>query len=463
MQLDFFTITENATLKEALHQIELNHHGMIFITNENLAVVALATDGDIRRFLINGGSLNDSIKLCSNSNFVYELSETSRELLLKKLDHRIRIIPLLDEEKRLTGIASRDHLPCTKESPVYARARAPVRISFGGGGSDLTHYFSGHDIGAVINTTISLYSHATLKIRNDEKIFIYSHDLQDSLKAENLHNAVSDKGKFGLIQALLRAINPDFGFELYLHSDFPMNSGLGGSSVVCAAVLGCFNQFRRDQWNSHELAEIAYQAERHYLGIDGGWQDQYAAVFGGFNFMEFRMEQNIVHPLRIHKETLLELEESLILCDTGETHDSGIIHQDQRNKMSTSLIRDLVKSNVALSYEMRNNLLRGKLIQFGELLNSAWHFKRQFSEKISSPKLEKIYDEAIHNGAIGGKLLGAGGGGFFLFYVPPFKKHKLLSHFNQCSLKTRPFRFEPNGMQSWKVRESGNCSEAVLS
>jgi D-glycero-alpha-D-manno-heptose-7-phosphate kinase len=260
----------------------------------------------------------------------------------------------------------------------------------------------------------------------------------------------------------LRAVRPEFGFELFLHSDFPMSSGLGGSAVVSASILGCFNQFRRDQWDLHELAEIAYQAERHYLGVAGGWQDQYATVFGGFNFMEFRMDQNIVHPLRIHPDTLLELEECLILCDTGTTHDSGDIHQDQRQQMAAVHVRDMVETNVRLSYEMRNDLLRGRLRQFGQSLDKAWQFKRQFSEKISSSRLDQIHAEAKSNGAIGGKLLGAGGGGFFLFYAPPYRKHQLIAHLEASGLKIRPFRFEPQGLQAWTVRECRNHLESEV-
>jgi D-glycero-alpha-D-manno-heptose-7-phosphate kinase len=432
---------------------------MIFVTDATGSVTGLATDGDIRRCLLEGGSLDDAIGRCANPDFVWEKPDTPRELLLKKLDHRIRVIPLLDDSRCLVGIVSRDHLPVQAEGAVYARARAPVRISFGGGGSDLTHYFSGNEGGAVINTTISLYSHATLRIREDAQIIIRSLDLGETMQADDLPAALAQTSRFRLIQALLRAINPDFGFELFLHSDFPMSSGLGGSAVVSASVLGCFNQFRRDQWDLHELAEIAYQAERHYLGVAGGWQDQYATVFGGFNFMEFRMDQNIVHPLRIHHDTLLELEESLVLCDTGTTHDSGDIHQDQRQQMATAHVRDMVETNVRLSYDMRNDLLRGRLLQFGQSLDKAWQFKRQFSDKISTSRLDHIYAEAKENGAIGGKLLGAGGGGFFLFYAPPFRKHELITHLEASGLKIRPFRFEPHGLQAWTVRECRNHQE----
>ena len=462
MQLDIFLIAKTASLRDALQRIEENHHGTIFVTDENAAVTGIATDGDIRRCLLEGGSLDDAIVHCANTDFVWEQPATPRELLLKKLDQRIRVIPLLDASRCLVGVVSRDHLPVQAESAVYSRARAPVRISFGGGGSDITHYFSGTEGGAVINTTISLYSHATLRIREDGRVIIRSLDLGEAMQADDLPAALAKPSRFGLIQALLRAINPDFGFELFLHSDFPMSSGLGGSAAVSASVLGCFNQFRRDQWDLHELAEIAYQAERHFLGVAGGWQDQYATIFGGFNFMEFRTDQNIVHPLRIHHDTLLELEESLVLCDTDTTHDSDHIHEDQQQQMASIHVRDTVETNVRLSYDMRNDLLRGRLLQFGQSLDKAWQFKRQFSKKISTPRLDQIYAKAKGNGAIGGKLLGAGGGGFFLFYTPPFRKHELITHLKASGLKVRPFRFEPQGLQAWTVRECRNHQEGEI-
>jgi D-glycero-alpha-D-manno-heptose-7-phosphate kinase len=380
--------------------------------------------------------------------------------LIKKIDQKIRLLPLLDSSRRLVGLIGRDHLPLMKEGAIYARARAPVRMSFGGGGSDLTNYFSENPSGAVINATISLYSHATLHIRDDEHIVVSSLDLGDTMRASNLEEALVMSDKFGLIQSLIKIVNPSFGFELFLNSDFPIRSGLGGSAAVSASVLGCFNQFRRDKWDLHELAEISYQAERHSLGIAGGWQDQYATVFGGFNFMEFRMDQNVVHPLRIHPDILSELEESLILCDTGIMHDSGTIHRDQSHKLESSKIVKLVERNVELSYVMRNHLLRGRLNQFGESLNQAWLLKRGVSDKVSTSHLDRIYENAKANGAIGGKLLGAGGGGFFLFFVSPNKKHELIRHLRSSNLNVRPFCFESKGLNSWTVREfEERCEE----
>ncbi len=451
MKIEHFLIDGNSSIKDALTKIDRNSFGIIFSKRKSGEVYGVATDGDIRRSLIAGLGLDDKLDKCINKKFYWENENVSRESLIKKLDHKIKVIPILDSKMHLIDVITKENLPEIIERPVYARSKSPVRISFGGGGSDLTHYFS-NGIGAVINATVSFYSHATLRIRTDEKIVIHSLDLKASLNADNLEDFLYMKGEFGLIQAVIKTINPDFGFELDLHSDFPMSSGLGGSAVVAAAILGCFNQFRKDQWSLHELSELAYQAERLHQGVEGGWQDQYATIFGGFNFIEFKMDQNIVHPLRIPQEILLELEESLILCNTGIQHNSGNIHKDQRNEMRSKDKQKLVQKNVDLCYKLRNQLLRGLLMEFGKSLDSAWKFKRNLSNEISNPHLDDIYNKALENGAIGGKLLGAGGGGFFLFFVPPSSKYLLLSHLEKEGLQVSPFRFESEGLKSWKVR-----------
>lgn len=452
MNLKDFLIFQDASIKEALQAIEENAHGVIFIVDKFDSVFGIATDGDIRRKLLDDINLESSISLCANTDFYWANESVSRESLIKKLDEKLKIIPILGEDNKLIDIVTNDSLPTLDEEAIYVRSKSPVRISFGGGGSDLTHYFSG-DIGAVINTTISFYSHATLRIRADKKILINSLDLKDSIQANNFEELMKPKEGFGLIQAVIKTIAPNFGFELDLYSDFPMSSGLGGSAVVASSILGCFNELRQDHWDLHELAELAYQAERLYQGIEGGWQDQYATVFGGFNFMEFKMEQNLVHPLRLSKKNLLELEESLILCDTNTTHNSGNIHSDQREQMKNQEIKKLVQANVKLCFEMRDQLLRGRLNEFGRSLNKAWKFKRELSSQISNNKLDQIYDDALKNGAIGGKLLGAGGGGYFIFFVSHAKKLALIEHLNRNGLHPRPFRFESKGLQSWKVRE----------
>lgn len=453
MKLDDFVIGKSASIKEALSKIELNHKGFILIQDLNQDIIGIATDGDIRRKLVNNVSLGDSVLICTNYNFVKAKPDTPREMLLKQLDHKIKFIPILDDFNKLVSIVTRDFIPEKEEKKVFARAKSPVRISFGGGGSDISTYFA-ENKAAVINATISLYSHATLKIREDLRICIDSLDLNDKIEFEDINQLNEYKGKFSLIISVIRAINPSFGFELFLYSDFPMSSGLGGSAVVTSSILGCFNQFRNDMWDKHDIAEIAFQSERLHMGIAGGWQDQYATVFGGVNFMEFNSDQNIITPIRLNCETIVELEESLLLCYTGVTHDSGNIHNDQKEQTKNVSVKDRIQSNVDLTFEMRNHLLRGRLNDFGKCIHKAWELKRGFSSKISNPWLDDIYNGAIQNGAIGGKILGAGGGGYFLFYVPAFERNKLMNWVQTKGMICTTFVFENQGLQSWKVREN---------
>jgi D-glycero-alpha-D-manno-heptose-7-phosphate kinase len=448
-----FIINESSTIKQVLIKIDENKGGFVLVCDSNEAIIGLVTDGDLRSKISEGISIEEQISNFVNREFVWANPNTPREVILKKLDNSIRFIPLLDDDRKLIDIVTRYHLPLAKEEKIYARAKAPVRVSFGGGGSDLTHYFLESN-GAVINSTISLYCHTTLFLREDNEINIYSHDLKENFHAMNFKIAIENMGNFRLILSVIKILKPDYGFDLFIQSDFPIGSGLGGSAVVASSILGCFNEFRRDKWDLYEIAELAYQAERLYLDIAGGWQDQYATVFGGFNFMEFSAEQNIIQPLRIATESILELEECLVLCDTGTTHDSGNIHNDQKKEMSNTDIRNLVQENVKLTYEIRNQLLRSYMNDFGKSLDKAWNLKKRFSSQISNSELDVIYHTAIQSGALGGKLLGAGGGGFFLFYVPAQFKHKVIDSLKNLGKNIRPFRFEEKGLQTWTVREN---------
>lgn len=453
MKSDRFLINKKESLEKALQLIDQNKTGIIFVVNDKNIVVGVATDGDIRRSILNGAKLEDEIKDICNNKFISCHIDTPREIIIKKLDSEVAVIPILDDEGKLKNVISRNDYPLAPEQGFYAQSRAPVRISFSGGGSDLTHFFDKQN-GAVINTAISIYSHATLIKRNDKKIIIHSLDLNEKLLADDLNDAINQTGNFGLILSVVKLVNPSFGFELSIYSDFPMKSGLGGSATIAAAILECFNQFRIFPWNLYEMSELAFQAERLDLGVAGGWQDQYASVFGGFNFLEFRKDTNIIHQLKIQKNILLRLEECLLLCDTGIMHESGNIHSDQKNEMKKSDVTDLVKSNVSLCYKMRDQLLRGDLKDFGVSMNKAWHAKRRFSSKISSPELDDIYNNAIENGALGGKLLGAGGGGFFLFFVEPKNRTNLIKYINESGLIPKNFRFEPDGVLGWKVKDN---------
>jgi len=445
------TIAETETIEEAFRRLNANMLGILFAQDTEGRIVGAVTDGDIRRRLLTGASIHGEVGACVNRNFVWARAGGPREQILKLLDQRVHVVPILDTEGRLVDVFSRDLFGLSEESEVFARARSPVRISFSGGGTDLTHYFMDNDGGAVINATIAMYAHATLRRRRDGRIRIYSHDFRCTVEAENLAALGSD-GELALIKSVVRLIKPAYGFDLEVSADFPVGSGLGGSAVVSSAIIGCFNEFRSDQWDRHEIAEMAFQAERLMLNIPGGWQDQYATVFGGFNHMEFSSDQNTIVPLRLDPNIIAELEESLVLCYTGSNHDSGSIHRDQKGQHESSDAVAAAAKQKEVTREIRRHLLRGQLLDCGRLIDEAWHAKRRLSSKISSSELDGIYDLAKANGAVGGKLLGAGGGGYFIFFVRAFERYPLIAALEDKGLRCSRIAFEENGLRTWKSR-----------
>jgi len=448
------TIAESDTIEQAFQRLNANMLGILFARDAQGRVIGAVTDGDIRRRLLTGISIQDEVASCINRNFVWARAGAPREQILKLLDQRVHVVPILDADGRLVDVFSRDLFNLGEESEVFARARSPVRISFSGGGTDLTHYFVDNDGGSVINATIAMYAHATLRRRTDNRIRIYSHDFRCTVEAENLAGLGSE-GELALIKSVIRLIQPTYGFDLDVSADFPVGSGLGGSAVVSSAIIGCFNEFRSDRWDRHEIAEMAFQAERLMLNIPGGWQDQYATVFGGFNHMEFSSEQNTIVPLRLEPNIIAELEESLVLCYTGSNHDSGSIHRDQKQQHETSDAVAAAAKQKEVTREIRHHLLRGQLLECGRLIDEAWHAKRRLSPLISSVQLDAIYDLAKASGAVGGKLLGAGGGGYFIFFVRPFQRYPLIAALEQKGLSCSRIAFEEHGLRTWKSRIPG--------
>jgi len=450
LNLNLYQLPSTSSIQKAMLLIDENKSGFVCLLDNLQKVIGILTDGDIRRYLIKNANVNVQCESIMNAQFVWVSEEASREQVLKLLDHKIHIIPVLSVDKKLVRIISKDVFPLNLEQPFYARSKSPVRISFGGGGTDMTRYFMENG-GAVLNATVRMYSHATLRKRDDMSIKIYSHDLDKVVEAPSL-DQVQDKS-FSLIVSLIKLIKPDFGFELEIGSDFPVGSGLGGSAVVMSAIAGCFNQFRVDTWDNYEIAEICFQAERLHLGVAGGWQDQYATVFGGHNFMEFNHDNNVVHPLRVKDDVIKELEETLILCYTGKLHHSGNIQtQFQKQIQSSDDVQKLIAINKDLTYQMKTHLLKGKIKELGQAVHQSWICKRQFSAGITDHELDAIYSFAMDHGSYGGKLLGAGGGGYFLFFVEPFKKYQLIKQLTQKGYVCSNVNFDDQGLQAWKVR-----------
>jgi len=435
---------------DAIAAIERGPTQIALVVDAEDVLVGVLTNGDIRRFLVGGGQTSTPVHACMNRNFHALPEETSREELLKLFDIGYNAVPLLNEAGKLVEFATPDFFPPAKEVAVLSRARAPVRISFSGGGTDLTYYFMKND-GVVLNTSIALYAHATLIPSAGSEISIISHDIDRQEHYSSLRNLLDSPDK-GLLSSVVSVIRPDYGFDLFVHSDFPVGSGLGGSSAVATSVVAAFNELRLDKWSTYEIAELAFQAERLCFGISGGWQDQYASAFGGFNLIEFDGKRNFVNSLRLEPAISNELEECLILCDTGIEHNSGKIHDQQRQDFVKVDRSQQLLEMTDLCRRMHKHLVRGDLNDFGSSLHEAWKIKHGLSSAISGSTLDRIYNSALEAGALGGKLLGAGGGGFFLFYVQPRHRAAVSATLKALGCTLRTIRFEKEGVTSWRTK-----------
>jgi D-glycero-alpha-D-manno-heptose-7-phosphate kinase len=337
---------------------------------------------------------------------------------------------------------------------MLIRAKAPLRISFSGGGTDVPP-FPQQEGGCVLSSTINHYSYGTLRPREDSQISIESLDYGLAVQF-NAEDKMTYDGKLDLAKAAILKMDgrEGQGFDLFLHSDAPPGSGLGASSAMMVALVGLMKEFRNLPMTDYDVAEHAYIIERRELAIQGGLQDQYAAAFGGFNYIEFLADSVIVNPLKIKPAIVNELQYNLLLCYTGQTRLSANIIEDQVKRYerkeadSLTALRELKH----LTVEMKNLLLRGQLDNFGDLLHHEWEHKKKMSSKISSAHLDEIYDAARKEGVIGGKITGAGGGGYMLLYCRFDRRHKVAEKLTQMGCVVTDFAFEPFGLQTWRVQ-----------
>ncbi len=341
-----------------------------------------------------------------------------------------------------------------KTAPPYlVRVRAPLRVSFAGGGTDVPP-FPEREGGLVLNAAISRYAYGTLRPRSDGDITIESLDFGLELRF-GAGDPITFNGELDLIKAaILRLGNRESqGFDLFLHSTAPPGSGLGASSAMMVALIGLLTEFHGLPLTDYELARSAYVLERKELGLKGGMQDQYAATFGGFNFIEFRGDQVIVNPLRVRADIVKELEQNLLLGYTGVARSSDGIIEDQTSRFEERDSRAMegLRMQKELAVEMKDALLQGHLSTFADLLGSAWEYKKRMSPKISTPFIDEIYSEALKHGALGGKVTGAGGGGYMLFYCDYRSKHKVAEALTRMGVNVADFAFEKEGLSTWRV------------
>lgn len=331
------------------------------------------------------------------------------------------------------------------------RSRAPLRLSFCGGGTDVSPYPEEKG-GVVLSTTIDKYAYASLEPRRDTKFAIHSLDYDFVAKYPHARKIALD-GNLDLIKGVVRAFHPRKGADLYVHSDAPPGSGLGSSSTMAVAVVAALKTWLGKKLSSYEMAELAYRIEREDLKIAGGRQDQYAATFGGFNFIEFHKDSTVVNPLRIAPDTRNELEYRMVLAYLRQTRSSANIIQRQRASYEAGK-REVVRALdalKALTFEMKQTLLLGRIDDFGDLLHEAWLSKKHLDQGITTEPVDVLYDKARKAGAIGGKMPGAGGGGYFVFLCRAHARAKVAQALEDAGAQLVPFAFTQDGVTTWSA------------
>lgn len=340
---------------------------------------------------------------------------------------------------------------------MIIRSKAPLRLGLAGGGTDVAPYSDLHG-GAILNATISLYAYATIVPRQDGKIVFHSIDKNEYIEFESTE-FLPVNGILNLHRGVYNRVVKDFSrkplsFTLSTRVDAPAGSGLGTSSTLVVAILGAFAEWLKLPMGEYDLAKLAYDIERIDLGMAGGKQDQYAATFGGVNFMEFSAnEKVIVNPLRIKDIYLNELAHNLVLFYTQTSRLSSKIIE----KQSANVLNNNQKSIDAMhqlkiqAVMMKEALLMGELDSIGEILDFGWRNKKQMADEITNPLLDDIYETARKNGASGGKISGAGGGGFMIFYCPGQTRSSVIDALSKFGGESKRYDFTSFGLTTWTI------------
>jgi D-glycero-alpha-D-manno-heptose-7-phosphate kinase len=341
-------------------------------------------------------------------------------------------------------------------SPVLSfRARAPLRLGLAGGGTDLSPYCNKYG-GAVLNATISRYAYAHLTFRDDDQLVFSAHDVKQedaiplaaALPIDSgllLHRAVHNRIVREFLHGHARAVT------VTSMVDAPAGSGLGASSALVVALVEAYRAAFGLPLGRYDVARLAFEIERNDAGLAGGRQDQYAASFGGINFMEFLPgDRVIVNPLRVSPPYLHEFEASLTACFTGQSRASAII-QDQVKALTQTDDGALQAMHQlkADAIDMKQALLIGNIQRIAEVLNRSWLAKRRTSRLISNPMLEKVFALGVENGAVAGKVSGAGGGGFVFFISDPEQRYRLIAALNESGYLASSVQFTDAGSEAW--------------
>ena len=337
------------------------------------------------------------------------------------------------------------------------RSKAPLRIGLAGGGTDVSPYSDTYG-GAILNATISLFANASLEIFSEKIIILEALDRNETQQFDWATSLPTD-GTLDLLKGVYNRIQKDFpftinGFRLSTYVDAPAGSGLGTSSTLVVAIVGAFVEMLKLPLGDYDIAHLAYSIERDDLQLAGGKQDQYAATFGGVNYMEFYDgDKVIVNPLRIRTEYMHELANNLLLYFTATSRESATIIKEQvknvneKNEKSIEAMHQLKEQ----SKRMKESLLKGRLNDFGEILDFGFQQKRKMAHNISNSNIEAIYDAAKNAGATGGKISGAGGGGFMIFYCPGNSRYQVIKALNTFGGEIKNYTFTKYGLTTWTI------------
>lgn len=337
------------------------------------------------------------------------------------------------------------------------RSKAPFRIGLAGGGTDVSPY-SDMFGGASLNATISLYAYTTLIPRTDGKIIFRAEDRGEELIFDSA-NELPVTGTLDLQVGVYNRIVKEFkksglSFEIITSMDVASGSGLGTSSTLVTSIIGAFVEWFKLPLGEYDIAQLAYDIERVDLNMAGGKQDQYAATFGGLNFMEFNGGNKvIVNPLRIREELLNELQFNLILYYTETSRESSKIIKTQAGNAQAQKKKPVQAMHVVKeqAFLMKEALLKGELHKIGEILAISWENKKQMAKGISNPLIDDIYSSAINAGATGGKISGAGGGGFMIFYADEANRTSVIEAITQFGGRVKHYEFSKQGLTTWTV------------
>lgn len=343
---------------------------------------------------------------------------------------------------------------------MIIRSKAPLRLGLAGGGSDVSPYSDIYG-GLVLNATINLYAYCTIEETDDGKIHIYAYDAEydevfDSVKALDID------GKAILIKGVYNRVVKDYdlpplSFKITTYNDAPAGSGLGTSSTMVVCILKAFIEWLGLPLGDYELARLAYEIERKDLRLSGGKQDQYAAAFGGFNYMEFlKDDMVIVNPLKIKRWIVDELESSILLYFTGASRSSAAIIDEQKKSTSqgennaVKAMHQIKQSTI----DMKLAILKGDINSFANIVKEGWENKKCMANHITNPMIEEAMDAAISHGAKAGKVSGAGGGGFIMFVVDSVRKKEVEAALKVLGGFVMPFTFSEGGAHGWKIYDS---------